>query len=322
MLTYFQKNPDEFSRVMEILIKANFIERTRLLTIRTAEVGYYTHALAPALEIETFRISNYRLRLQIMDKLKSFSTHEGLKPFIPEPDITLDDPDPEPQPETPPEVIESPEAPQEPETPMTPEQPQAIPPKRLIVCDGCGGLGDTAKFLRWAKVARGEPVTVSYDHANHPVTLSWMNLQQILHYWFYPWSVDTSIRFVGVTNQKGDIHISYKDIDGPGKVLGMAYLPNQSIDFMERGGTLSGDIFIDRLDRWNTREGIHSVGEHEGGHAIGQPHNPLPVDVLYAYSSGLIKPHSTNDKISKTTRYPMIEGQEIFVMPEAPLLLT
>ena len=321
MLTYFQKNPDEFSRVVEILFKANFIERTNLLNTRTAPTGQYAQSLAPAIGIETYRQSTYRLRTQIIDWLNGLDTYEGIEPIIPQPEPTPDEPETESKPETPPEAIAPPAAPQEPQTPMNPEQPTPKPPKQLIVCDGCGGIGDTPKFLRWAKVAKGEPVTVSYDHRNHPATLAWMSLDQILHYWCYPWSVDTSIRFEGVTNRKGDIHVSYKDIDGPGKILGMAYLPSQDIDFMERGGTLSGDIFIDRLDRWNTREAVHSTGEHEVGHAIGQPHNPYPVDVLYAYSSGLIKPHSRNDKISKTKRYPMIEGQDIFVMPKPPLLI-
>lgn len=188
----------------------------------------------------------------------------------------------------------------------TPEVPEADKPPAIVKpCDGCGGIGDTPKFLRWAKVARDEPVTISYDSRNRPSSLIWVTPKIILDVWYQRWTEDTSIEFRYVENEKGDIHIKYEPIDGPGGTRGFAWLPNQSVDFMEQGGDLSGDMVIDAIDRWSSRDEVNETGEHEAGHTIGAPHTENREDVMFAYSTGRMRArHSLNDMRMKTTRYP------------------
>lgn len=182
---------------------------------------------------------------------------------------------------------------------------QPVVPKGPF-CDGCGGIGDTPKFLRWAKVARGEPITLSVDEANKPATLHWLTPEIILKEWFEFWVPGTALKFKLITTGKADIRGRYAPIDGPGGTRGMAWLPDQSIDFMEQGGDLSGDFVIDSSDRWTTVEEVHETGSHEGGHCLGMPHTNNPADVLYPYATGKRRPRSTNDNLAITGRYPPI----------------
>lgn len=191
-----------------------------------------------------------------------------------------------------------------PDGPYIPEPD--VPPAIVKPCDGCGGIGDSPKFLRWAKVEKGEPVTFSYDSRNRPPSLAWLTSKVIMEKWIAPWEVDTSIRFKLVEMEKGDVHIKFEPIDGPGGTRGFAWLPNQSIEFMESGGDLSGDIVIDAIDRWSSRDETNETGEHEIGHGgLGLPHTDHIDDVMYPYSRGRQRPHSINDKRAKTARYPL-----------------
>ena len=143
------------------------------------------------------------------------------------------------------------------------------PPVRA--CDGCGGIGDTPRFLRWAKVARGEPVTVSIDFSGKPRSLSWLTAEEIMREWAGPWQVDTSIRFKLISSGIADMRIKFEPIDGPGGTLGFAYLPDQSIEFMESGGSLSGDIVIDSSERWEPRTLLEARLGPDGVYHVGAP---------------------------------------------------
>lgn len=229
--------------------------------------GYYARLLAPALGISSSNKFLMNLSREIHAHLKLNSPKEPLRP-----------------------------------------QPE-IPKVSGKACDGCGGIGDSPKMLRWAKVARGEPVTISVDETDKPATLHWLTPEIIRKEWFAPWEVDTSIRFklLAAGEGKGDIHIRFDFIDGPGATQGIAWLPKQSVEFMEQGGDLSGDMVIDKDERWTSEEETHEVGEHEGGHVIGCPHTQNPDDVLYPYTRGFRRPHSLNDKRAKTLRYPPVQ---------------
>ncbi len=129
-----------------------------------------------------------------------------------------------------------------------------------------------------------------------------------MHFWCGPWEHQTGIKFRAVKQGRGDIHIAYRDIDGPGKTLGMAFLPAQTVDFMERGGTVSGDIFIDRLDRWQFPEQVHAVGVHEVGHAIGLPHITPGTAVMFQFSDGRYRLLHIADIRIGSARYPRIRS--------------
>lgn len=275
MLNLYQRDPDEFRRVVGIIAAG----------MRASEVyGFLRNRsilLAVALDLP-WRSNRNALLEAIIEKI---ATDRPTEPHIPAdaiPPVVPVAPTPEPQPE--------------------PEPPGPI-------CKGCGGIGDTPRFLRWAKVARGEAVTVSENTSAKPASLAWLTPEVIMKEWFAPWEVDTSIRFEFITEGVADIRIGYQPIDGEGGTQGFAWQPSQSAEFMEQGGDLSGDMFLDSIERWErrSRDSVNEVGEHEVGHAIGGPHTDNPEDVLYAFTSGRRKPHSINDKKMKTLRYPPIK---------------
>lgn len=271
----FVTNFAEFKRVTELVADMNWPEARRFLTYRSRQ-GYYARLLAEALGID-----QARLLLEV-----AFDVHKTLTDNVPEspvPPTVIPDPVPAPLP-----------------TPTPPKPPaSAFGP----LCDGCGGVGDSPVFLRWDKVARGEPVTVSMDVRGRPATLSWLTPVVMLKEWFEPWAKNTSIRFKFVTGVKGDIHVRFDKIDGPGKVLGMAWQPRVG-NLMEAGGTLSGDIVIDNEERWSSRDEVNETGEHEVGHAIGMPHTDKPEDKMYKFGSRVRRVQSINDLRGKTKRYP------------------
>ena len=275
MNNQFTSDVEEFKRVTTLVAGMSWPEARRFLTYRSRQ-GYYARLLAEALGINQARLLG----------AVSFDVHKALTQAVPEspvPPTIIPDPIPAPLP--------APTAPQPPVSSFGP------------LCDGCGGVGDSPVFLRWDKVARGEPVTVSLDIRGRPATLNWLTPEVMLKEWFEPWAVGTSIRFKFVTGVKGDIHVRFAKIDGPGRVLGMAYQPRVG-NLMEAGGSLSGDIIIDNEERWSSRDEVNETGEHEVGHAIGMPHTNKPEDKMYKFGSRVRRPQAVNDRRGVTKRYP------------------
>lgn len=157
--------------------------------------------------------------------------------------------------------------------------------------------------LRWAKADKGEAVTYSVDRKDAP-NVSGFSTKEI-DLWFSAWSDICGIRFER-TKKKGDIHIQFLPIDGPGKTLGFAWQPSGNAEFMEQAGDLSGDITIDTDERswplWMTR----TTGRHEVGHAIGLEHSARRGDLLFgqiAFGRDVLP--QTNDITAAVTKYPL-----------------
>ena len=85
------------------------------------------------------------------------------------------------------------------------------------------------------------------------------------------WMSVCGIELTRVSNKRdADIVITFADIDGRGRTLGMAYLPVSGNDMAACGGPC-GDIIIDKAETWNARF-FYAVFLHELGHAIGISH--------------------------------------------------
>ena len=99
-------------------------------------------------------------------------------------------------------------------------------------CDGCVGIGDV-KGLRWAKLNRGEPVSWSIDRTGQPSNDAASFTDREIHNWFLVWASIQGNRVVKAPNgQRGDCHIDFKRIDGPGKTLGFVLQPRGNAEFM------------------------------------------------------------------------------------------
>ena len=161
------------------------------------------------------------------------------------------------------------------------------------ICTGanCGGVSEIKRMLRWDKVLKGEPVTVSFDMKNAPKVdgLTRKVMEQEILKWV---SGTPGLKIKFLKSGKGDVHIRFAYIDGQGdengNILGMAFQPKKSLD-MADGGDLSGDIIIDSGDLWPLRGLLKFLMtlRHEFGHAIGAPHLPNPGDTMYRAPTAL-----------------------------------
>lgn len=174
----------------------------------------------------------------------------------------------------------------EPDSAPEPEPDDPVP------CDGCGGVSE-ATGLRWAKADRGEAVTVSVNHNGKPESLAYLTDELIMKHWFQPWSDVCDIKF-RLLQRAGDIRIDFKPL--PGNTLGMALQP-RGADFMEQGGSLSGDITVD-ADRVWTVNMERGTGCHEAGHAIGFGHINNSRALLYPFSTRITTPQPEDIKLA------------------------
>lgn len=170
-----------------------------------------------------------------------------------------------------------------------------------IECDGCGGVS-TASGLRWQKADRGEPVTISVNERNKPQSLNYLTPELIVEHWFKPWSDVCDIKF-RLLSRAGDIRIGFKPLED--SVLGIALVP-RGAEFMEQGGELSGDIWMDSDRVWTPRM-ERGTGCHEGGHAIGLEHIDSRSALLYTHFLGFTVPQQL-DIEAALVKYPYETG--------------
>ena len=139
--------------------------------------------------------------------------------------------------------------------------------------------------VRWEKADRGEPVTWTVRRTGIPVAAG-VNYSQIREAYTRitgEISAASGIIFKELPDAIGDIHVSFKSIDGKGKILAQAYYPNNN-----PACGLCGDIRIDSAERW-TFDDFYSAAFHEFLHAIGIPHAPTSggKNLMEPYFTGL-----------------------------------
>ena len=170
-------------------------------------------------------------------------------------------------------------------------------------CVGCGGLTE-ATGLRWDKLNKGEAVTVSVDHSNKPRALSWLTDEQIMKHWFEPWTVgNPNIKFELLKTGKGDSHITFEPVDGPGNTLKFVWQPSQGEEMDT--SDLSGDMVCDNSERTYPRTLVRTAGKHEVGHVLGIGHLSNPGDLMYPTANAADKKLTKNDKQERDERYPI-----------------
>lgn len=162
-------------------------------------------------------------------------------------------------------------------------EPEDIPD--VHVCDGCRDI-DSVEGLRWAKLNRGEAVTWSIDREGQPNDASSFTDREI-HNWFLVWAAIQGNKVQKARDgEKGDCHINFARIDGPGKTLGFVLQPRANVEFMRLAGDLSGDMTIDNSERQWPLKRTRTFGRHEAGHFFGLQHSDFIGDLLYAYLVG------------------------------------
>ncbi len=138
--------------------------------------------------------------------------------------------------------------------------------------------------LRWLS---GE-ATYFYDNTGQPTNLGF-NPDELIDKAAVMWMSICGVKLKKASRARdAKIVITFADIDGIGKTLGMAYQPASGEDMDACGGPC-GDITIDAEERWNTHFFL-AVFLHELGHAIGIPHAPSAdrSNIMEAFYSGLI----------------------------------
>lgn len=172
-------------------------------------------------------------------------------------------------------------------------------------CVGCGGTTE-ASGLRWDKLNRGEAVTVSVDHSGKPATLDWLTDAEIMKYWFEPWTVgNPNVKFKLLKTGRGDSHITFEPVDGPGNTLKFVWQPNQGeeMDTSEP----SGNMVCDNTERSYPKPLVRLGGKHEVGHVLGIGHLDSRSDVMYFQADNRNKPLSKNDLAERDKRHPIVK---------------
>ena len=188
-----------------------------------------------------------------------------------------------------------------------PPEPEIVPEPEeepTFECVGCGDIIPDAKGLRWDKMNRGEAVTVSVDHSGKPSALAWLTDEEIMKHWFKPWTDgNPNVKFKLLKAGRGDCHIKFERVDGPGNTLKFVWQPTQGeeMDVSEP----SGNMVCDNSERSYPRPIVKLGGKHEAGHVLGIGHLQDTKDVMFWTASNRDKALSKNDIRERDERYPI-----------------
>ncbi|CAK7315113.1 Matrix metalloproteinase-26 [Vulpes lagopus] len=146
----------------------------------------------------------------------------------------------------------------------------------------CGG-NDGAKDSTFPGSSTWDKHTLTYRIINYPRDINPSTVKNIMRNAVSIWSNVTPLIFQQVKSQDADIKISFWDLahgdcwpfDGPGGVLGHAFLPNSRAP---------GVIHFDRAEHWSTSYrgfNLFLVAIHELGHSLGLLHSKSLNSIMY-----------------------------------------
>nr|XP_025704389.1 matrix metalloproteinase-26 [Callorhinus ursinus] len=145
------------------------------------------------------------------------------------------------------------------------------------------GVTDGANDSTFPGSSKWDKHTLTYRIINYPRDINPSIVKGIMQDTVSIWSNVTLLIFQQVKNQDADIKISFWDLahgdcwpfDGPGGVLGHAFLPNSGP---------SGVTHFDRAEHWSTSYrgfNLFLVAIHELGHSLGLLHSKSLNSIMY-----------------------------------------
>nr|XP_006203639.2 matrix metalloproteinase-26 [Vicugna pacos] len=145
------------------------------------------------------------------------------------------------------------------------------------------GVTDVDHDSAYAASSKWNKHTLTYRIINYPNDLKQSTVKNIIHDAVSIWSNVTPLIFQQVESEDADIKISFWELahgdgcpfDGPGGVLGHAFLPNSGA---------AGTIHFDKGEHWSTSYrgfNLFLVAIHELGHSLGLQHSRNWNSIMY-----------------------------------------
>lgn len=156
--------------------------------------------------------------------------------------------------------------------------------RSVLAAEGLEARLCLAASLGWDGPGLGSAV-LTYYVANAPSSLSQTAVNTAIRTALDAWQSVANVTFVPTTvpHLSRSIDISFRPIDGAGKVLAETYLPDDV-----NPSPLAGDMTFDSAERWevgnakgNAAFDLVQIAVHELGHALGLDHSRVASSVMY-----------------------------------------